>query len=134
MQGHGKPTSGVCRLSVRVACSLASHELHVLHAGEGGGAGTSSGGGLPAELSNLRVPGVFAIYDAGGALVYVGVTRNLSSSLAGLAGAFPAADAARAKAKPMPGADGAALQAAWKAWVVEHRALPPGNARGADPR
>ncbi|KIY98896.1 hypothetical protein MNEG_9063, partial [Monoraphidium neglectum] len=120
-----------CRLRALVSpprASLASHELHPLRAADSGG------DELSPALAALRSGGVFAVYDAAGSLQYIGLSRQLAGSLAGLAAAFPAEEAASARAKPLPGAGAAALQAAWAESIREHGAAPPCNARGADPR
>jgi hypothetical protein len=122
------PPRRVRRVALAPRASLASHEALPLRDGGGGG-----GGDLSPALAALRGGGIFAVYDGEGSLRYVGMSRQLSGSLEAIAAAFEPAEAAAAKAQALDGT-GAALQAAWKAWILEHGAVPPGNAAGADPR
>ncbi len=89
---------------------------------------------LSASLVALTSPGVYRVYDVQRRLQYIGVTRKLCDSLAGHAEALPSELASFASMTALPGASGAALQAAWRAAVAEHGAVPPGNAPGADAR
>lgn len=78
-------------------------------------------------------PGVYAIYDEGGRLQYVGLSRKVNASVKTHAFEIPQyCHSVRCMA--LPDASKADLQAAWKAWVMEHVAtsggLPPGNAPG----
>jgi|APGre2960657444_1045066.scaffolds.fasta_scaffold05276_3 hypothetical protein len=104
----------------RVRCAAQSSELLPLRP-------------LHASLC-FAAPGIFQVYDASRSLAYVGLTRRLCDSLAGVADALPAALAAFATVTPLPGASGAQLQAAWRAAVADAGSVPPGNSLGADPR
>lgn len=72
----------------------------------------------PTLPSSLHQPGVYVVYDAGGAAAYCGLSRNVSRSLAGHAAALPEQLAAAAAVRLMPGASGAELQAAWREEVA----------------
>ena len=75
-------------------------------------------------------PGVYAVYDKGGALQYVGMSRQVAASVAAHAEQLPAGMVASTCVWPIPGGAKPAMQHAWKAWIVEHGSVPPGNAPG----
>jgi Grx4 family monothiol glutaredoxin len=91
----------------------------------------TGGDGQPVSLPNA--PGIYAIYDAEGALQYVGMSRKVAVSVANHQQDLP--DRVHAVAVlPVQDASRDALTAAWTSVVQEQvkktGAVPPGNAKG----
>jgi Grx4 family monothiol glutaredoxin len=89
---------------------------------------------LPESVPQVPAqPGVYAVYDAEGAVQYVGLSRRLAASVAGHSADLP--DLAKGvRLAPVPAGTREALTAAWKLWVEqaveEGGRVPPGNAPG----
>ncbi|XP_047938161.1 bifunctional monothiol glutaredoxin-S16, chloroplastic isoform X3 [Salvia hispanica] len=77
--------------------------------------------------------GVYAIYDSGGDLQFVGITRNLAASVLAHKKSLPEL-CSTVKVAVVEDPDKTALTEAWKAWLQEHIAatgkVPPGNEPG----
>jgi SM-20-related protein len=114
-----------CR-RIEATCRASASAAHPLR--------DAASGALSLSLASLRSAGIYSVYDSNGELQYVGVSRQIAGSLDALARAFDASTAASATATPLPGATAADLQAAWRAAITAHGAIPPGNAATADPR
>ncbi|XP_042015770.1 bifunctional monothiol glutaredoxin-S16, chloroplastic-like [Salvia splendens] len=88
---------------------------------------SDSDGNLPSNS------GVYAIYDSGADLQFVGITRNLAASVLAHRKSLPELCSA-VKVAVVEDPDKTALTEAWKAWLQEHIAatgkVPPGNEPG----
>jgi len=96
--------------------------------------------GLPDEM------GVYAVYDEDSRLMYIGLSRQISKSIAGHADAIGIQDVGSVirdvRCLEMPGQSKETLKATWERWIKDHMEsggeIPAGNlpegAPGADPR
>ncbi|KAH6777878.1 CAX-interacting protein 2 [Perilla frutescens var. hirtella] len=77
--------------------------------------------------------GVYAIYDSSGDLQFVGITRNLASSVIAHKNSLPEL-CCSVKVAVVEDPDKTALTEAWKTWLQEHISatgkVPPGNESG----
>lgn len=91
---------------------------------------------VPVENDDVVVPsgsGVYAVYDNNGDMQFVGLSRNIQSSVVFHKKAVPHL-CASVKVGVVDSPDRAALTEAWKSWMEEHieatGKVPPGNEKG----
>ncbi|KAK3257849.1 Bifunctional monothiol glutaredoxin-S16, chloroplastic [Cymbomonas tetramitiformis] len=85
------------------------------------------GARLEAVLSG---PGIYAVYDAVMTLQYIGMSRNVCSTVQDHIHNVPELACFVKVREVHRGASAKVLQSAWKAWLQEHGAVPPGNRPG----
>ena len=80
--------------------------------------------------------GVYALYDGAGALQYIGMSRNVATTVRKHAAALGPAALGEVRVAPLATASKEAMQAAWKSWIGDaveaDGAIPPGNLPGDD--
>mmetsp|Transcript_32557 Transcript_32557/g.58276 ORF Transcript_32557/g.58276 Transcript_32557/m.58276 type:complete len:450 (-) Transcript_32557:916-2265(-) len=75
-------------------------------------------------------PGVYAVFDEGDTLVYIGMARSLSSSMRDHAHCISPSESKCVKFLELGGSSREALQVVWKSWIKELGAIPAGNMKG----